>query len=131
MVRRNRRAVDVQTELTQYGEVQFVVIGPRGVSRSKCLHDALSIYGIKMTGIGDIIHDVSLKLKTETSFIIDKENLRKDDTSRTTQAEGQDGICCEDIQSADETSDRELRAKHGDSVDGRNKKKKAHLSHHI
>lgn len=131
MVRRNRRTVDVRTELTQYGEIQFIVTGPRGIARSKCLHDALSIYGIKMTGIGNIVHDVSLKLKTETIFVVDKENLRKDDSSRTTQAAEQDGICCEDIQSADEASNRELRAKHGDSNDGRNKKKKAHLSHHI
>lgn len=83
MVRTHKKVI-VRTELTVYGEVQFVVSTDKGIFVNKCLHDALSEANIKMTGIGPIVdnHRSKLKFNREFKIPIDEFRInRKDATS--------------------------------------------------
>jgi hypothetical protein len=77
--------VTVHTQLTQYGEVEFVVKSHQGISKRKCLHDALSDADIKMTGIEDILKSFRRRLKHVEHFAIESKHTRLYDESRETE----------------------------------------------
>ena len=70
------RNVRVITKLTKYGEVVFIVTTSKGNFSSKCLHDALSEAGIKMTGIGGILAAYETKLDLKRDFKISRNEFR-------------------------------------------------------
>ena len=72
----DHRNVRVITKLTKYGEVVFIVTTSKGNFSSKCLHDALSEAGIKMTGIGGILAAYETKLDLKRDFKISRNEFR-------------------------------------------------------
>ena len=76
MVNIDYRKVKVITRLTKYGEVVFIVTTSKGNFSSKCLHDALSEAGIKMTGIGGILAAYETKLDLKRDFKISRNEFR-------------------------------------------------------
>jgi hypothetical protein len=76
MVNIDYRKVKVITRLTKYGEVVFIVTTSKGNFSSKCLHDALSEAGIKMTGITDIVTTYQKELDLKRDFKISRNEFR-------------------------------------------------------
>jgi hypothetical protein len=76
MVNIDTRNVRVTTRLTKYGEVEFKVVTSKGSFANKCLHDALSEAGIKMTGIGGILAAYETKLDLKRDFKISRNEFR-------------------------------------------------------
>jgi hypothetical protein len=76
MVNIDTRNVRVTTRLTKYGEVEFKVVTSKGSFANKCLHDALSEAGIKMTGVGGILAAYETKLDLKRDFKISRNEFR-------------------------------------------------------
>lgn len=72
----DHRNVRVTTRLTKYGEVEFKVVTSKGSFANKCIHDALSEAGIKMTGIGGILAAYETKLDLKRDFKISRNEFR-------------------------------------------------------
>ncbi len=68
--------VTVYAQLTKYGEVEFSVNSHKGMFKRKCLHDALSDAGIKMTGIENIVNSFRRRLNHVEHFAIESKYTR-------------------------------------------------------
>lgn len=118
--------VTVWSQLTRYGEVEFMVKSHKGIFKRKCLHDALSDADIKMTGIDDMIKLFTKKLKNVEHFAVKSEHTRLYDEERKT-TKG-DGESCDDTEPAIEHSADDIPVKHTKSSKSRTKRREAVLS---
>jgi len=79
--------VTVTSEMTRLGEILFTVKSHNGLYRSKCLHDALSMADVKMTGIHDITDSFWRKMATVEHFSIESKHLRFDERVKNKRSE--------------------------------------------
>jgi hypothetical protein len=121
----NKITVTIYTELSRYGEVVFAVKSYDGTFRNKCLHDALSEAGIKMTGITDMVQSLDRQLRTVTHFSLETNHTRIYDIKRKTIS--RDERSDENLHSTDEDSVLNVSGKSRKSTSGNKKKEKVNV----